>query len=343
MIVAVYPALAHSQTVSVRNGEGEHGFGWMFGYEGRCYVLMPKHVAGLYPKVSIMTSAPVVTSSATTIAPFWPEIDLAVGVGGSALDSRCPARLDDLEETPQSLNAAMGYLHRLTPAGEEERTALRIGNRNYLTFDAELAGGQNTIAQGTSGAFLFVDGKPLGMAVTSNDTSRANVHSIGRDTDPCPALSQRAGGCLCATGAGRARHAGAGGLKELCRLSSRPRPCRRSIRALRRKTCWGGGQFVFSPAARMSFVLRLEETAPVSRVVLRSTPSEGRTMPKRIILNWSLEADGRNFREWTRGEMGRDGVFDTGLLAPRNIRALQVIVLNAWSSGDIAIDSVVAQ
>ncbi|AMJ50146.1 hypothetical protein [Cereibacter sphaeroides] len=342
MIVAVYPALAHSQTVSVRNGEGEHGFGWMFGYEGRCYVLMPKHVAGLYPKVSIMTSAPVVTSSATTIAPFWPEIDLAVGVGGSALDSRCPARLDDLEETPQSLNAAMGYLHRLTPAGEEERTALRIGNRNYLTFDAELAGGQNTIAQGTSGAFLFVDGKPLGMAVTSNDTSRATFIRSGEILIHVRRyLSEQAGAYVPPEPDEPVTPAPAaeGALPLVFEAATMP-PVNPRFAP---ENMLGGGQFVFSPAARMSFVLRLEETAPVSRVVLRSTPSEGRTMPKRIILNWSLEADGRNFREWTRGEMGRDGVFDTGLLAPRNIRALQVIVLNAWSSGDIAIDSVVAQ
>ena len=100
-ILAAALALPHAsaagaQTVSIQNGLGEHGFGWMFEHGGACHLVMPKHVAGPFPCVTVTTAAPVESASAKMIAPFWDSIDLAVGVVRGGLGERCTGALDDL-------------------------------------------------------------------------------------------------------------------------------------------------------------------------------------------------------------------------------------------------------
>ena len=80
-----------------QNGEGDWGYGWMFGHAGNCYAALPKHVAGLQPKVTVATAAPVESDRATIVKPFWPDLDLALAViNRGPLDARCTARLTDL-------------------------------------------------------------------------------------------------------------------------------------------------------------------------------------------------------------------------------------------------------
>lgn len=335
-----YPVNAYAQSVSIQNGLGEFGFGWMFGRNGTCYVIMPKHVAGPFPRVTVSTPAPVESVTATVIAPFWQGIDLAIGIARGSIVDRCRADLSDLNETWNVTSAHQADLLRLTPTGEISRSRLRLDERTYLTFSGTLDDAGSVIGQGTSGAFAFVNGRPAGMAITSDDPSRATFIRSGEILVHVRRYLEEQGGAFVAASE-------AGAVAQTQNADALPlRFLESSVRAsnplFAPENLVGPGKFVFAPHSRMQFALGFDSVTPVSRVVIRSSPEAAETSPKSIILNWSREDDGANFRVWLRGEMGPDGVFDSGEVAPRDLRRLQVIVRDAWGSGDIVIDEVTA-
>ena len=161
-----------AQTVNVQNGLNENGFGWMFRSGGTCYAVMPRHVAGPLPRVTLTTAAPVANGSGSVIHPFWPGLDLSIAVVRGGIEARCTETLDRLDLSRRAGRAARAELHRLDPTGEEERIAISLERRNYLTIDGEVATNNAEIYQGTSGAFAFVGEEPIGMAITSDDPKR---------------------------------------------------------------------------------------------------------------------------------------------------------------------------
>ncbi|KEQ08502.1 hypothetical protein GV67_15310 [Pseudorhizobium pelagicum] len=102
------------------------------------------------------------------------------------------------------------------------------------------------------------------------------------------------------------------------------------------------GRFIFGTQRVMRFVFGFDEPTAVSRIVMQSTTTENQTKPKDVILRWSVDSKREHFRELQRGEMGPDGVFDSGQMAGRNIRYLEIIALNTWGDGDVVIDQVTA-
>lgn len=342
LMALCYPQVALAQTVSVQNGLGERGFGWMFSHDGLCHVVMPRHVAGPFPRVTLSTAAPVESASATMIAPFWDGIDLAVGVVRGGLEDRCTGTLEDLEEDRRTAGAAAGELVRLTPAGDLERSALRIMDRGYLTFEGVVEGGGTDVAQGTSGAFVFVAGKPVGMAVTSGGTGQATFIRSGEIAIHLRRFLGEQGGTYAdlQAPAAAAAESGAGALPLVFHSASLP-PVNPRFAP---ENMTGPGPFVFAPAPQMRFVFGFEGGGmhAVSRLRLESAPAGGQTTPREVILRWSVDETPGRFRSWTRGLVARDGLLDTGQGAARNMRWIEVIVLDAWSGGDIVIDEVTA-
>lgn len=337
----LYPSLGLSQTVSIQNGLGEYGFGWMFGRNGACYVVMPKHVAGPFPRVTVSTSAPVESASATVVAPFWNGIDLALGIARGGLLDRCTSTLDDLEETGAGLNAMHGELVRLSPSGEMTRNRIRFADRDYLSFTGYLDSGQASIAQGTSGAFVFADGRPIGMAITSDDPARGlfmrsgeiliHVHRF---------LDEQGGAYLPAPPSAEEGENHSNGNALPLRFIEASVPAINPQFAPENMV--EEGRFIFGTQRVMRFVFGFDEPTAVSRIVMQSTTTENQTKPKDVILRWSVDSKREHFRELQRGEMGPDGVFDSGQMAGRNIRYLEIIALNTWGDGDVVIDQVTA-
>ncbi len=339
-IAVLYPTNGVAQTVSVQNGLGEYGFGWMFGRGGACYVVMPKHVAGPFPRVTVSTAAPVDSATATVISPFWDGIDLSVGVARGALVDRCDAQIDDLTETRAAAAAYRADLLRLTPNGELQRRALTLSERSYLTFTGTLSDGNDDIAQGTSGAFAFVNDKPIGMAITSDDPARARFMRAGEILVHLRRfLDEQSGVYLPADDPANQTELAEPDALPLRYIRSAMPPINPMFAP---ENLVADGQFIFAPQRRMSFTVGFDEIRPVSRLVIRATPSATQTSPKGLIVQWSTDKDGQRFREWTRAEMGPDGVYDTGPMAPRNLRFLKVIMLDNWGSGDVVIDSITA-
>ena len=142
----------------------------------------------LMPRVNLATAAPIVTGTGRMIRPFWEGVDLALAVASEAFQPRRTASLDDLRPSRSAQTATSALLLRLRPDDSEDRTPLTMEDRNYISFTGSVGPGEGEITQGTSGAFAFVRGEPIGMAITSDQSSRAlfmradPVHARGRES-----------------------------------------------------------------------------------------------------------------------------------------------------------------
>ncbi|MBE9636313.1 hypothetical protein [Salipiger mangrovisoli] len=341
-----YPTLAVSQMVSVLNGEGEHGYGFMFAHNGNCYVALPRHVAGpeYLPRINLSTAAPVVSGTGSVLRPFWEGIDLALAVASEALHPQCTASLADFSPSRSALTAATAQLLRLQPDGSEDRVQIVIENRGYLSFVGRVAPGEpREIAQGTSGAFAFSRGEPIGMALTSDDPTRATfmrVEEIGINLERY--LSQSGGAPLQPPkiDAGPTAESPEGRLPLVLVSSSVPavNP------TLAPENMLGDGMFVFEPARRMIFDFRFEpdEAKPLKRLRLTAPAGGSYAVPKNVLIQASIDVEGAGFSTLFRTQFSPDGVLDTGDVAPRFVRRLRVIVLDTWADGQVAIDRVSA-
>jgi hypothetical protein len=346
-MASVYAIGAPAQTVMIRNGLGENGFGWMFLQGGTCYAVLPRHVAGPFPRVTVTTAAPVTSGTGTVIAPFWEGIDLAIAVVRGEAEASCVESLDGLKNAARERRAVAAVLLRLLPSGEEERLDLRIEGRSYLTFDAVIEGGRE-IAQGTSGAFAFVGEVPVGMAVSSTDPSRATfmrseeiflnlqrylAEQGGAYAAPKPSLDEN--------GAGSGTTGGDEGAIVLGLDKVSVPPINPTFAP---ENLLEPGLFVFERGPLTRIVLNVQgEAAATLRRIRIVAPADGEyALPKTILVQYSVEAEGNAFREWTRGQMAPDGLFDSGTLAPRNVRRVALTVLDAWAPGPLAIDQVIA-
>lgn len=337
MSVTAYAFPAMAQTVSVLNGLGERGHGFLFERGGTCYAAMPRHVAGPFPRVTLSTAAPVVSGTATVLTPFWDGIDLALAVVREGLADRCTSTLDDLDPSPQARTASRAQLLRLSDGGAEERSGLSIEDRSYLTFSGIIDAGETEITQGTSGAFAFADGQPIGMAIASDNPERAIFMrseeislNIGRF------LSERAGGLRINSAAPSSDGDAAGAGLPLVIVSSSVAP----INPLHApENMLVEGEFVFAPSRHTRFDFRFEPEGirSVSRLRIVSPKDGEYAIPKTILVQTAVDQAGQRFRSWMRGEMGPDGIFDTGQMADRNARRVRVQILDFWRAGPAAI------
>ncbi|WP_372022180.1 hypothetical protein [Tistrella mobilis] len=344
VLLAIYGTSAFGQTVSVKNGEGENGFGWMFGQAGTCYAVMPRHVAGIFPRVTVSTAAPVQTGTGTVITPFWDGIDLALAVIRGIGTDRCSEQLDALDVDAAGRRAAEASLLRLTPTGEEERVPLRITQRGYLTLEGEILAGRE-ISQGTSGAFAFVGETPIGMAYASADPRRATFMRSEEILINLHRFLNEQGAAYGAPPAGAIPPAtgmpATGRLPLVVVRSSMP-PVNPRYGP---ENLTGNGVFVYEgvPGARIVFGIATGNVAAVHRVRMTAPTDADYALPRTIIVQYSLDDEGQQFREWTRGQMAPDGLFDTGRMAPRNIRWIAFTILDAWSPGPVVIDEVIVE
>src|SRR5690606_13220781 len=104
------------------------------------------------------------------------------------------------------------------------------------------------------------------------------------------------------------------------------------------------GLFVFEQGTAMRVTFRVAGggVSTLRRLRVISPTDTEHALPKTILVQYSLDGSGQSFREWTRGAMAPDGIFDTGAMAPRNMRRVAITILDSWADGPVALDSVIA-
>ena len=312
----------------------------MFRHVGNCYVIMPKHVAGIAPKVTLFTTAPLVSDQATVQSPFWPDIDLSVGfVDRGDLDERCTEALDALAPTNASRSARTGLLLRVTPVGEEDRLPVDILERTYLTFTARHSDTITSITQGTSGAFVFASEKPIGMAITSKDPSQGLFIRSEEIAVHLKRYLSEQSGAFTARDSPSTQRTENGGV-EIRNWTSNTPPI---LPQHAPENLGGDGLWVVLPDGTLELTLQLTGSDPtaISRLRIISPNESGYAVPKQITVHFDPSTNGGRFRYWTQGQMRPDGVFDTGLLAGRNARWVKISISSAWSEGPIALEKLI--
>jgi hypothetical protein len=335
--------MSNAQTVAVQNGP-ERGHGWMFLDDGACYLVLPRHLAEPLGRMRIRTAAPVVVGNAFGRTPFWPGIDLAVATVDDRLRPRCTGSLDDLDLPDALFDVRTAQLERLSGAGETERTTLTLGDRTYLTFNGVVPEGDR-VAEGTSGAFAFASGLPIGMAVTSDGDRRAQFIRAGEIRIHIARWLEEHGRPFSA----EAR------TSEDRETAERPDLPIRFVSASVPPIdgIYGGENLIredgiFVAEARRGFSLLFQlgdgtAAAPLSQVVVEAPAGSGYATPREIIIEFSARADRLSMRSFRRAQMGLDGRYVSSPKAPQNARWLRITVLSAWDTGPVALSRVMAR
>lgn len=157
-----------AEPVSVNRGAGQ---GLVVSHRGNCYLLIPDHVRGRSPRLSISVGAPPVIGEATVFHSFAPGADLAVAHVRGNLQGRCNDAYADLPQSVDRLLDRTGKasLVRVQASGQITRTTVSIVEILYDTLRVKVDEGQDGLYQGTSGSFLFVDDTPVGMMIEAPD------------------------------------------------------------------------------------------------------------------------------------------------------------------------------
>lgn len=336
-------SISSAQTVAVQNGP-ERGHGWMFLDGGVCYLILPRHLAEPLGRMRVRTAAPVAEANAFGRTPFWPGIDLAVATVDDRLRPRCTGSLADLDLPAALLDVRTAQLERLTGAGEIERTTLTVGDRTYLTFNGVVPEGER-VAEGTSGAFAFASGRPIGMAVTSDGDRRAQFIRAGE-------IRINVARWLREHGRPFSAEMTAGPTGELdqsdlpIRFESASTPPVEPGYVGENLTQKDGIYVAQAQGGSITLLFRLGDgsaAVPLSQVMIDVPPGTGFAVPQDVLIEFSAREDGQSMRIFARGEMGLDGRFISDRLAPRNARWLRVRILNAWDPGPVAIGRVRAR
>lgn len=338
--IFLFPSNALTQTVAVQNGQ-ERGHGWMFAEKGACYLVLPRHLAEPVGRLRLRTSAPIAEGTAFGRAPFWEGIDLAVATVKPSLQPRCTGALDDLIVPDAQRGASVAQLERLNSAGEIERTTLRIGDRDYLTFAGTVAS-DSRIGRGTSGAFAFSGASPLGMAVTSDEESQATFIRSGEIHIHLRRwLSEY-----------ERRFVPAAAEPEAVApqvVDSHPITFERATQPALADEYGGSnmetaeGIFVAQPDGGLMMRFRLGENGravPLSQVLVTSPVGTGYAIPRNILIRFSALPDGRSMKTHFRGQMGLDGALQSRPTAPQNARVLEVHVFSVWGAGPVTIGQI---
>lgn len=332
---------AIAQTVRIQNEANEFGFGWMFSNSGTCYVILPSHVASDSFFLTLRTAAPVTSGSATVIRPFWNGMDLALAVARGGIEPRCVETADRLQASPTAKRASRAQLERLTPAGEIDRTPITIEDREYLTFTGVVAPGETGIGQGTSGAFAFAQGEPIGMAITSDADDRATFMRIEEIALNVQRYISEHGTAFRTTTAPAIPSTETADRLTLRLESASNAPINPAFPA---EAVLGDGQYVFEARGRPTLVLAIDGDTGVglSRLVFNASKDAGYGMPRDIKIEFSPFPDARRWFNFGTFQMGPDGVLDTGEVQPRSARMIRITVRNVWGQSPVVLDSVAA-
>lgn len=338
-----------AQPVRVEGPGGSPGQGHMVSSDGQCYLLLPAHVAGALPRVTVMTEAPVRVGYAYVQRPFWPRapardddpaadsrpwLDLAVGIVRGAATEVCEAPLASLR-APRRLAGRTGELMFVEASGRVRQVPMEITETSYLELEAKVLGSDLELPPGHSGAFLFLDGRPAGMAV------RAWKQLDGAVFLHMEEIALNAGRWIGDQGAAFAAvpppepEPGGGLAVRLVEWSAPPVSPEFPAEAMLRPE----GDFLTAPRGPLRLRFRVDGDRPVelSRAVVMSDPEAGHALPKDILVEVDSTPGRTRPRIFWDGEMAQDGLADSGARLGVSALWITVTITSAWTEGPIAI------
>lgn len=340
LFLCLVPVLAHAQ--SVRISAQSDGQGYMVKDNGICWVLMPRHLLDEFGIIEVETSpAPSLRGVGEAYADFWEGMDFAIGVVGQAAGAAgCTQPLDTVTQTRVAAGTVLqGDLRFVEAGGGVTQRPMRIVDTlNHRTFVAEFTNSGDRAFQGLSGAFLFAQGLPIGMAIQSPDGAARmtfiRIEEIGFATRRW--LDARARAVTTASSAATApqdddRHA-------LTLLSYEQPGLSPATGAQNLETGAGPYEFDFSGPTTLVFGVGDGAAVGVSRV--RIVSQGGGAKPLGLLVMIDPAANGGNPQRFARGEMSPTGDFDSGRKGERFARRVTVTIETVQGQGPVRIDRI---
>ncbi|WP_147431247.1 hypothetical protein [Thiocapsa rosea] len=352
--LSLTPVSTTAEPVSVNRKSGQ---GFAVSYRNNCYVLLPQHVHGTSPSLTLATGSPPIVGEAKVIERFDPGMDLSVAFVTGGLEGRCAPQWEDLPRKIDQLISPGGQVTFVTVSegGVINRlpAIVELVSYEYMVIDLG-RDVEKSIFQGRSGSVVLAGNAPVGMIVKTGC----------EDVIELPAESKlRADGkqgCVLRMDAivDRARRLIERGSTDVMPPPLSPEPpesqelglvglagriltCS-SEGAVPEAGCWsleeGSGPLLIAPGdLPFSIVVELSgaDATPVSRVRLASRPSsEGQTVPKNVIVDFNAGTKKRpNWKEFRMGDMTPFGDLDLlNGMAPRT-RAVRLTIVDAWADG----------
>lgn len=328
---------ADAQTVSIQSKE-QLGHGFIFMHGSQCYVIMPRHVSGDNRRVTVYSAAPVVHSGALVETPFWMGIDLAIGVVRGPIETRCKRTLDDLLPRTAPETGVTAQLTRLRPSGEVENIDMVVTKGSYLTLEARTKSDKQELYKGTSGALLFSDGVPIGMAtkaLSDNVGLFMRTEEIHMNVER--RLNRRAGFAMAMPPQPRNTVP----VKNSLAVSLESVTLPPTFPDYGEENLLSGGSYVFELTRpnRLAFRIKSDEAVALSRVRIFADPAADYALPKGVRIDVSSQPDGSRSRSFLVGDMGPDGLYDA-VRQPSLVRWIYITVTGGWEAGPIGISGV---
>jgi hypothetical protein len=328
-------APAFGEPVSVNAGSGQ---GFVVAHRSNCYVLLPEHVHGTNPVLSLSTGAPPVTGEARVFESFVPtDLSLAIVTGG--LEGRCLYRFADLPRNIDPLIGLGGTVDIVTvwASGRVQRVRGRVALLAYeeMTIDIVDPGEETDMFAGRSGGVVLAGETPVGLVVEATSSRQARalrmdavVSRVERRLSGAPPSAEPEATADTDDDGQR----GARGLVgEITYCSAEP--------AAPDASCWalaeGSGPLLIPADAlpyRIELRLEGDGAVPVERVRLRAFAEEGlSTAPRRVIVERAAGTPDRPYWiAYAQADMSPLGEFDFSHGARPRTSTLRITVVDGW-------------
>ncbi|WP_147126466.1 hypothetical protein [Shimia ponticola] len=333
---------------AVRIEAAELGQGFILKEDGICWALLPRHLLDETGLISVETSpAPSTLGSGEAYADFWDGMDFAVGyVGQAAGAASCTASLDGIEQTSASAGTNLsGTLRFVEPGGALVQYPMHIVETlNHKTFVAEFRNPAQTAFQGMSGAFLFVEDHPIGMAVRTPEGQRQmefiRIEEIAFATRRW--LDGRARTVVAAIDTPDDGLADVGDRRHqltLVSYNTAPTAAELGPEGLARED--GAYHFDFDEVVRLTFGFEDGEGQGIQRVRIVSEGTGAKPLTVRVMVDPSN--DQSSPQQFNRGQMSPDGLFDTGIRSERFARWVTILIESVQGQGPVRIDQIIVE
>jgi len=270
-------------------------------------------------------------------------MDLAVGIVRRGAAERCAGSIEDLGGVEGTIGqSSRALLVLIDDEGYVDRLNMNILETRYLDLDAEFVGSdQNlTARQGMSGGFLFLDGKPVGMAIETVDGRTVRfmrIEEIHQNVSRWIGTQNEIQVTEASVPAGLPKDSLPLVLSSVSAPAVGPE-------FLPENLLVDGASYVYAPTRNAEIILNVstKEKTTLSRVRLFSEEKPGFAIPRRIVIFASPDSEGNRWKTFWSGEMSRDGILDTGPRAQSWARRIKIVIASSWAQGPVVIGSVVA-
>ncbi|MEP2767111.1 MAG: hypothetical protein ABJP41_04440 [Paracoccaceae bacterium] len=312
----MWSGTSHAATM-VLVGE-EVGHAVLVQHRGNCYAVMPDHVA-FKDRLSLVSALPQVTGVATVFH-RRSDLDLAIGFVEGDLAQACDLTWVDLSKDVSKLvgDTASGGLSRIQFGGKFiDRAAATIidADDNHFVIATTQEWSNSEIMGGVSGALFYVRNIPVGIALTSEDTSRARFLRMDRVHQALSSVLEASGGKHPVLAEIKGAQDGIG-----YRVTSQARVLNGVRRGLTEAldTTWDGADL------EIEFTLSNSAPIPLRSILLESAAANGlATFPQDITLQLDRGSVGQTaWREIFAPDMPPSGKLEvsTGQTYARRVR-----------------------